>query len=230
MNRAGRFVLGLLYPNRCGCCGEMIAYDAYFCEACTAALAHLHTPANAWSNLHAGEEFPWEQVFAVFTYRGAARAGLLNMKDGGRNFGEYAGEKLAETVKASMDPEEISCVTWVPIGRRRRRMQGYSHAELLGRTLAKAIGRPARGDLLTEKDSFLRQHHLNKEDRRVFAARFQRTKADLTGQTVLLCDDVLTTGSTLTRCASLLKEAGARHVLAAVAAVRLKAPKEEKKP
>ncbi len=227
MNRAAWFLADLLFPNRCGCCGEIIAYDAYFCDACAEALEGLRTSADAWEALHAGEEFPWERAFSVYAYRGAARSGVLAMKDGSRNFGISTGELLADEVRQTLMPEQIGCVTWVPIGRRRRRAQGYAHAELLGKSLAKALARPARGDLLTERDSALRQHQLNAEERKLFAERFQHTRRSLKGQTVLLCDDVLTTGNTLKRCASLLREAGAAHVYAAVAAVRLRSAEKE---
>lgn len=227
MNRAAWFLADLLFPNRCGCCGEIVAYDAYFCDACAEKLEALRTGADAWEKLHSGEEFPWEGAFSVYAYSGAARDGVLAMKDGSRNFGISTGELLAEEVRQKLKADQISCVTWVPIGKRRRRRQGYAHAELLGKSLAKALDRPARGDLLTERDSALRQHQLNAEERKLFSERFQHTRKSLKGQTVLLCDDVLTTGNTLKRCASLLKEAGAEHVYAAVAAVRLRSAEKE---
>ena len=87
--------------------------------------------------------------------------------------------------------------------------------------MARALHVPVRGGLLTESDLTARQHDLNRAERAVFSERFLRRNADLHGQTVLLCDDVLTTGSTLMRCTGLLRESGAARVFAAVAACRL---------
>ncbi|MCR5305794.1 MAG: hypothetical protein K6E36_04760 [Oscillospiraceae bacterium] len=226
MNRAGAFLLNLLYPNRCGCCKVRIAWDALLCADCLEKLDALRcTPAD-WLCCHKGEEFPWAGVFTVFSYESAARDGILAMKDGAQNFGRYAGSALAEQVRAAVPPAEIDCVTWVPVSAVRRHRQGYAHAELLGKSLAEALGRPANGRLLKQSDSSLRQHQLSASERAVFGMVFRRTNADLSGQTVLLTDDVLTTGSTMRRCTELLLEMGAARVFAAAAACRLRRPRE----
>ena len=227
MNRAGAFLLDLFFPNRCDCCGARIAYDAPICDVCLTALGALRISPEEWLRCHEGENFPWDGVFTVFSYKAEARAGILAMKDGAQSFGRYTGTLLADAVKAELDPETVNRVTWVPIGAARRRRQGYAHAELLGKTVAKALGRPADGTLLTESDSFLRQHHLKAEERALFGKRFQHTGADLSGQTVLLIDDVLTTGSTMRRCTELLRETGAARVFAAAAACRIRSTKGE---
>ena len=59
--------------------------------------------------------------------------------------------------------------------------------------------------------------------------RFQHTNTDLTGQTVLLVDDILTTGSTMRCCTGLLREMGAKTVYIAAAAYRLHPTSEEDK-
>ena len=222
MSRTGAFLLDLFFPNRCDCCGARIASDALLCARCLAALDALRITPAEWLSGHAGEDFPWDGVFTVFSYKAEARAGILAMKDGAQSFGRYAGALLAEAVRAEIAPEEIDRVTWVPVSAARRRRQGYAHAELLGKTAAKALGRPADGSLLTESDSRLRQHQLKREERAVFGTRFQHTGTDLSGQTVLLVDDVLTTGSTMRRCTELLRESGAARVFAASAACRVR--------
>ena len=227
MSRAGDFLLGLLYPNRCGCCGERIPWDALLCGDCRKALDALRISAADWLCCHEGESFPWAGVFTVFSYEAEAKAGILAMKDGAQGFGRYAGELLAEQVRAAMPPAEIDCVTWVPVSAARRRRQGYAHAELLGKTAAKALGRPAAGDLLTQSDSRLRQHQLSAEERAVFGSNFRGTDRDLSGQTVLLTDDVLTTGSTMRCCTELLLGMGAARVFAAAAACRVREPRTE---
>lgn len=225
MSRAGDFLLGLLYPNRCGCCGERIPWDALLCEGCRQALDGLRITAADWLCCHTGETFPWAGVFTVFSYESEAKAGILAMKDGEQTFGRYAGAQLADAVRTALPPAEIGCVTWVPVSAARRRRQGYAHAELLGKTAAKALGRPAAGNLLTQSDSRLRQHQLSAEERAVFGSNFRGTDRDLSGQTVLLVDDVLTTGSTMRCCTELLLGMGAARVFAAAAACRVREPR-----
>lgn len=222
MSRAGEFLLSLPYPNRCGCCRRRIAWNILLCADCLRTLGTLHITPQDWLSGHAEEAFPWERLFTVFSYCSAARAGILAMKDGAENFGRFAGTLLAEQIRAAMPPAEIDCVTWVPVSAIRRHRQGYAHAEMLGRRIAELLGITASGRLLRQSDSPLRQHQLRASERAVFSFNFHRTNADLSGQTVLLADDVLTTGSTMRRCTELLLEMGAARVFAAAAACRIR--------
>ena len=220
MNRAALLLLDLLYPNRCGCCGVRIRYDAAVCGQCAGQLADLRTPYAVWAQQQT-DAVPWADGTAVWRYDGAARRGILAMKDGMRGFGRYAGRALAAEVRAHLPAETLTCVTWTPMGKARRRRQGYAHAELLGKTAARELHLPARGDLLSETDTGTRQHSLTRAQRIEHAKRFLYTGADVRGETVLLCDDILTTGSTLRRCTELLLDAGAERVYIAVTAAAL---------
>lgn len=228
VNKLPLLLLDLLYPNRCDCCGARIPYDAAVCGECKAALGALRVTNDAWSRQHS-EAQPWDGCAGAFRYEGAAKRGVLAMKDGYRGFCRYAARVLADAVREMLDPAELDCVTWVPVTKQRRRIQGYAHAELLGRALAAELNVKPRGDLLIEHGGTLRQHDLPAEDRKRYAKlRFQHTGADLTGQTILLIDDILTTGSTMRTCTLLLKDMGAEKVYAAAAAYRLRGDKEEK--
>jgi predicted amidophosphoribosyltransferase len=220
MNRAALRLLDLLYPNRCDCCGQRIRYDAAVCAACREQLTGLRLPYAAWA-AHQKEIFPWADGAAVWRYADAARSGVLAMKDGMRGFGRYAGAMLAKEVRERFPAESLTCVTWTPMGRARRRRQGYAHAELLGKTVARELHLRARGDLLTETDTGTRQHTLSRKQRIEHAKRFLYTGAAVRGETVLLCDDILATGSTLRRCTELLLDAGAERVYIAVIAAAI---------
>lgn len=218
MNGLSARVLDLLYPNRCDCCGAQIVYDADICTACAAALEDLRYSYEEWAKDKTG--MLWDGGIVLYAYEDAARIGVLAMKDGYRGFGRYAAKHLAEAVQAM--PLQPDCVVWVPMDRRRRKQQGYAHAELLGKAIAKELEIGARGDLLEEYGGKIRQHDLPAEERQTFAERFVRTEQKLSGETVLLVDDILTTGSTLRRCTKLLRESGAARVyIAAVCAGRL---------
>ena len=120
------FLLNILYPNRCDCCGTRIAYDAAICAECAAELETLHTSADAWYRAQKDADYPWDGLCCVYAYTGIAKRGVLAMKDGRRGFCRYAAKQLADTVRQMTDPAAIDCVTWVPMTKQRRRIQGSS--------------------------------------------------------------------------------------------------------
>lgn len=218
----GALLLHLLYPNRCDCCLRPIPYRALICTDCAAEIDSCRVTNDAWIKAAPGRTAPWAGSAAVCTYAGAAKAGILAMKDGGVNFVRYIAPELAGQVRLLCGEQLPDLVTWVPVTKRRRREQGYAHSERLAKYTAAALGLPVCGKLLTEEAGSLRQHSLPKHLREQYADRFRHTDVRLDGKTVLLCDDVLTTGSTLMRCTQQLCEAGAEKVYAAVIAYRIK--------
>ncbi len=223
-------LLGILYPNRCDCCLRRIPFDALICTDCAAEIDRLRIANGAWRQAHGTQQLPWDGEATVCAYDGAARAGILAVKDGKTNFVRYIGRELAASVQVLLPDTKPDCVTWVPVTKRRRRVQGYAHSERLARTAAAALGIPARGDLLIEEGGSVRQHQLPKAARAVYANRFRRTDVRLDGKCVLLVDDVLTTGNTLKRCTEELRAAGASFVYVAAAACRIKTKANENQP
>jgi competence protein ComFC len=220
--RPGAFLLNLLYPNCCDCCQRRIPYDALICTDCANELNQLRVRNDDWQKQNPTLTVPWDGAAAVCKYAGAAKAGILAAKDGKTNFVRLIGTELAASVRTLLPDTLPDIVTWVPVTKRRRRQQGYAHSERLAKTCAAALGIPTSGKLLEEHAGTLRQHELPKELRAVYAERFTHTNVRLDGKTVLLCDDLLTTGSTLMRCTNQLREAGAEKVYIAVMAYRIK--------
>jgi len=220
--KAGAFLLDLLWPNRCDCCLRRIPFDALICTECADELNTLRVSNSSWLENNPGVTVPWDGAAAVCKYAGAAKTGILSAKDGKGNFVRFMGTELASAVRELLPDQLPDLVTWVPVTKRRRMEQGYSHAERLAKACAETLGIPAAGNLLEEHAGKLRQHELPQHLRTVYANRFTHTGVRLNGKTVLLCDDVLTTGSTLMRCTEQLREAGADKVYIAVIAYRIR--------
>ncbi len=115
---------------------------------------------------------------------------------------------------------EADLIVWVPTNPGTLRQRGYDQAELLARALAPMTGLPALHALEKVRDT-APMHGLLPDARRanvLGAYRLCCGREAVAGKTVLLVDDILTTGSTLSECARVLKSAGAARVYGLCAA------------
>jgi ComF family protein len=130
-------------------------------------------------------------------------------------------KQLAAFVLQAVGKEEslwwgVDCIIPVPLFPKKQKKRGFNQAYELARELARKKGIPMLGDYLVKVKNTPPQTSLEASERRknlkgAFAAIQDRT---MKGKTVLLVDDVYTTGSTIQECSSALIEAGASEVRA----------------
>lgn len=173
-------------------------------------------------------------------YDGSVRRLILGMKfEGmdylGRHLGEETALRLAPLLLAGggrrLPPPDL--VVPVPMHWWRRYRRGYNQALLVARPIARRLGLPLAPDLLARVGAGRRQVGLSRRERILSLAGGYRARATFrrrgageragrfgttAGRTVLLVDDVVTTGATLEACARALLRAGARAVVGCVVA------------
>jgi len=131
---------------------------------------------------------------------------------------------LEAVTRARFKVDEVDLVVPMPSTLWHRLDRGYNQCEYLGRALAKRLGKPHASRVLRRKGRPKRQGGLLEEERRknVIGTFAVRTPAAVQGKTVLVVDDIMTTGSTLSECAATLKAAGAARVWCVTVARSLK--------
>jgi ComF family protein len=124
------------------------------------------------------------------------------------------GDLLAEVAAARPLAPVPDLLLPVPLHPRRERERGFNQASLLARRVGRSLGRPVREDVLARVVATRSQTELDAAARRanVRNAFEVRQPAPIVGRHVILVDDVLTTGATLSECARRLREAGAAVV------------------
>jgi ComF family protein len=153
-------------------------------------------------------------VRSVFVYEAAAREAVHALKFRGLSAIAPAMATLMAQRLAEWSPPVASVVP-VPLAGSRRRQRGYNQSELLAKELSRLTGIPLAAKALARSRSTSPQYRLADRDerRRNVSDAFRRGKEPPQGS-VLLIDDVITTGATLDACARMLLEAGATSVFA----------------
>ncbi len=156
---------------------------------------------------------------AAAEYSGAMMRLLRGFKfEGRKRLRRHLGDLLFAALKDEF--LDIDVVTSVPMTPSKKWRRGYNQSELVAMDLSKRLGSRYER-LLREKGTARTQKDLKYVDRFInILGRYEVRKRDLNGATVLLVDDVFTTGATLNECARVLVEAGAGSVYVAAMARR----------
>jgi ComF family protein len=205
--RARDFALELLAPSRCAASEVPHARSTLFCRACE--------PPNAAplrTSLACGLS-----VIALGPYEGSLATAVRRMKYEERpDLARLLGTRLGETLREAGAPLP-DVVVPIPLHPKRLAERGYNQAALVARELARALGAGLSPRRLVRIRETGQQASLDKAERRANVAGAFAARAPLDAASVLLVDDVVTTGATVVEAAATLLLAGAREV--SVAAV-----------
>ena len=130
------------------------------------------------------------------------------------------GRMMADVAEGKEKYKKADMILAVPLHNARKRERGYNQAQLLADQLGKALKIPSRQDIIFRARHTKSQTTLNKEERLRNVEGIFKVKSPekIKDKTIILIDDVLTTGATIGSCGQSLMEAGAKQVLAMTAA------------
>jgi competence protein ComFC len=230
-----RAALSLLYPPSCEGCGASVGDNEYlcadcqaraprivppFCEKCSEPFSGAITSSFECSNC-ADQTLHFEAAIAAYRARGIVRRLIHEFKyDQHQYLRHLIGHWLSDVLTDARVAEiRFDAIVPVPLHPAKQRERGFNQATLLARSLSARSGIPVSGTLqrirYTKTQTAFDRAERMENLRGAFRLRPGR---DVRGLRVLLVDDVLTTGSTLSECARVLKHGGARSVYAATAA------------
>ena len=216
--RIGSALLDLVMPLNCVGCGKE---GSALCDVCALGLPRLREPSCAICARPgtAGTCYPClasppdvDGIRAPFLYDGHARQLVHRLKyNNARSYAGRLAELLAEFMAASA--WEADVIVPVQLHPRRERARGYNHSELLVRDLGRNTSIAVMTSALVRTKDTPPQVSLRKaEQRRRNVRGAFECRRDMDGMNVLVVDDVVTTGATMSACAEALKEAGAGSV------------------
>jgi ComF family protein len=234
LSKLARGLVELAYPRYCQLCDSRDCPDAtpFICSRCLEGVRKIEGPACDRCGLpfdgfavgecpHCrGMDWSFERAASGVRLRGPAREAIHRFKYRREVFWmELIGVWL-RVAAARIDLSGTDLVAPVPLHRRREREREYNQSALLARHLARTLRLPVAEKLLRRLRDTPSQTGLEREDRfrnqeGAFGVRDASAAAK---RTIVLVDDVWTTGATTEECAKILLQAGAKKVLVLTAA------------
>lgn len=188
------------YIPKCVVCGTEKDVPDYLCPACAAELNALGGGKTSAAGLCA---------CAAYRYDGAAVSIVQRYKYGGSRYLSVfmAHAMLRAAIEAQL---HFDCVCHVPLHPKKRRKRGFDQAALLAMRLSALTGKPFCPAVKRVRNT-PSQTKLGVDERKENMRGAFEASAPVIGR-VLLVDDVLTTGATVSECAAVLKAAGADSI------------------
>lgn len=210
-----------LLPRRCAYCGKAITADSLMCDGCAEKVSRIEGETCK----HCGREKKicsckkssnyYTAIAAPFYFEGVVRKGMHSFKfrNCPRN-SEAFSDEMSKTIKEKFADVSFDYITEVPMTKKKVRKRGYNQCALLSKNISELTGIEYREGILTKLYETGNQHGLT----------YYLRKGNLTGafdvvnpeevkdKTILLCDDVSTSGETFNECAKMLWLYGAGDV------------------
>lgn len=224
----------ILFPKRCSCCDEVISINKDICESCKEKLHRLNNICNICGIQKDKCEcnrrvFLFNGITAPFENNGSAQEGVYGMKFCGMPYASgFYGKNMYDSIKRDFKDVKFDIITAVPMSKRTKRKRGYNQAELLAKAIAKEMNVPYCFKMLLKCRDNSTQHNLTLKERVKNVAGAYKADSAVCGKTVLLVDDIKTTGATLNECSKQLLLCGASSVYCVVALMTEKSSQVKK--
>jgi ComF family protein len=231
-------LLSLVFPQACFICGDLVASSAegvsclkcwsgtrffvgseLLCSRCGALLGER--TAGSPVNCRACDHHLYDSATALGVYEKGLAAAIIHLKSA-PVLPRFLDLIITERLKAASLSYDV--LVPVPLSRQRMLERGHNQAETIARRISRLVNAAVdTGSLVRTTNTPIHRIGMDQKAREATVAKaFEVTRPKLiTGKRVLLIDDVMTSGSTSSACANVLKKAGAKevHVLTLARAV-----------
>ena len=223
-----RPLVDVVFPPVCLSCGGLTGHDGYLCPGCYGMLQRVQPEDRLYRETEAKlrDGGLIDGLWSPFYFE---RAGVLQdlvheMKYGGiSGIGRILGREIARTFRGRYDLSSFSCAIPVPLHRAKLRERGYNQAQEICGGIADVSRIPCFPRILVRSRFTSTQTALDAAARAAnvrgaFSIRPAAARG-LRGASVLLVDDVVTTGATIRSCAAALRPSGVGRIVAATIAI-----------
>lgn len=225
MNKYLKTFLNILYPRCCPVCHQILRdQKQLICTSCARELAPYRGPRCMKCGKPVGIEEEYCKGCAerrhfftkgrgIYLYDERMRKSIVKYKyHGRREYGDFYAAAICRYAKEEIETWKPDVIVPIPLHCSKKRARGFNQAEYLAERIGKYYDIPVAPQLLIKTKRTRSQKKLDAGQRRKNLQGAFFTGENLDGLTVLLVDDVYTTGSTMDAASSVLMEAGAKNV------------------
>lgn len=233
LNKIKGLALWMIFTKRCRYCDELITKDEYLCKSCEMNLPRISLEKCVFCGIEKirctckKHSMNYDGITAPFYYEKGIEQGLKLFKFNGKTyFAKRFAEDMITCIKTDFAGVNFDFVCYVPFALTQKLERNYNTSELLAEQVAKGLNIPLKNALVklfnvkTQHDMAIWQRKGN-----VHGIYDVKNNFDIKGKTILLVDDITTTGETLSNCALIMKIRGAEKVYCATAAITAKKKK-----
>lgn len=218
-------ILNLIYPEKCPFCGAILErWEKGVCGKCRQTLPYIHEPRcmKCGKPIQSEtEEFCYDckkrnHIFdsgqSMWVHKPPVNQAVYAFKYHDRRcYGKIFAAEMVRELNSYLDFVSAEVLIPIPLYKKRYRNRGYNQAEILAREIGRLAHLPV-ADVLIRKKSTNPQKQLSDTQRKKNIEGAFALRQGIEYKTVILIDDIYTTGSTLDEAAKVLKNAGVQRV------------------
>lgn len=225
----------MFFPRRCPVCGDLVTpRGELICPECIGELHFISEPVCKVCGreiLSEDEElcgnckrhrFSFEYGYALMSYNDVAAHSITRIKyTGAREYLDYYGLKSAELYGDRIKAMGIDAIVPIPVHKSRLKKRGYNQAAVLAHIIGSELGIPVYEDALCRNKKTAALKELNAAERlKNLTSAFYAGDIPEDMRSVLIVDDIFTTGATLEASTRCLKKAGVEKVYCFALAIK----------
>ena len=212
-------ILNQIYPQTCGICGKIDAKS--ICSKCNLELkkqAEIRILQKEYIEEKSEKEKYFQELMYIFKYEGQIRQLIIDYKFNEKSYiYKTFVNFLLKNKKIFENIKKYDKIIPVPISKKRYKERGYNQSLLIAKEISMQISYETNNNIklelvnncLIKTKNIIEQSKLNKEDRQhnIQGVYTLKNGSILTNKSILLIDDIYTTGSTVNECSRVLQQA-----------------------
>ncbi|MDD6811969.1 MAG: ComF family protein [Lachnospiraceae bacterium] len=219
-------LLDFIYPRRCPVCDKAVKpFGNLICEECKEKMEYIKAPfclkcgkelkekRAVFCHDCSAKEHIYDRGMALFTYSSVADSIYRFKYRGRQEYAAYYGERMAKLLGSRILAIKPDALVPVPIHSSKKRKRGYNQAEVLAEELGTRLGIPVKKNLIKRVKKTVPMKDLSAQERQNNLKKaFKICHNDVKLDTIVIIDDIYTTGSTVDAVAKEFRQAGVKHI------------------